>query len=97
MAFTTECCWIHQHLPLGKTIVGMRVQIDEEQELIAQLELFLGGEEMQYPTIDGFVDFGDNSKEWTYEWPTQKDLEKFDILTIKQDLKLSSINIKKSG
>ena len=48
----------------------MRVQIDEEQELIAQLELFLGGEELQYPTIDGFVDFGDNSKEWTYEWPT---------------------------
>ena len=30
MDFTAECCWIHQPLPLGKTIVGMRVQIDEE-------------------------------------------------------------------
>ena len=75
----------------------MRAQIDEDLQIIAQLELFLGGEEMQYPAITNSVSFGDPSRSWTHEWPSSKDLEKFDILTVQQELQLSSINIKKSN
>ena len=75
----------------------MRAQIDEDLQIIAQLELFLGGEEMQYPAITNSVSFGDSSRTWKHEWPSRKDLEKFDILTVQQELQLSSINIKKSN
>ena len=75
----------------------MRAQIDEDLQIIAQLELFLEGEEMQYPAITNSASFGDSSRAWKHEWPSRKDLEKFDILTVQQELQLSTINIKKSN
>ena len=80
--FTAECCWYHQDLPLGKYINGMRVDIDEQLGIIAKLELLLGGEELTYPEIAGQIEFGDSTFNWTYEWPSEEDLEQFDILTV---------------
>ena len=62
--------------------------------VIAKLELLLGGEELTYPEIEGQIEFGNSTFNWTYEWPSQEDLEMYDILTVRDELQLSEIRYK---
>ena len=54
--YTSECCWEHMTVPLGQYVIGLRVTSDTTS--LVRIDFLLGGQEVRYPSIDGFIDFG---------------------------------------
>ena len=77
---TQECCWKHLSVPLGRQIVGLRVGSDQIE--LNRIDFLLTGQEINFPSIDGFVEFGKPSTNWTFEWPKRTDLVRLDLQTV---------------
>ena len=67
---------------MGKYINGIRVNTDDPSGKIKRFDILLGGYEVSYPEIEGFVDFGKSELDWTYEWPPKEDLVHLNFLTL---------------
>ena len=72
----------------------MRVSTDDSTGTITRLGFLLGGEELVFSDIEGQVEFGDSTFDWTYEWPTLEHLVQYNIMTLQNDLILSEIKYK---
>ena len=83
-------------IPLGYYITGFRTHIDEELEKITRLDFLLGGEESTYLDRSDLVFGSTNASNWTYEWPTERDLNEHNIRTIKDEFTLTGISYKAS-
>jgi len=82
-------------LPVGTSIIGVRVKADQWSQKITRLDFLLGGDEVTFPAVEDEIESGNSSFDWTYEWPTKDDLAaNFDVLKVNEDAQLASIQYK---